>query len=173
MAAMSSLFLTMTLKVCALSRSSCLSWVDSRTDFHSQKMLKPPIRIVKNGAGRMTDVMMSMHDRHSMGRKYFVAFSTVILKPREVVAMPACLAFRSPATKSTAMASMTAMYVSASQTAVWCSDRFFRISMIVCIFTVFLWLLGIKVLSLWSERRLWVCFGSLIVIMMCFGSSVE
>ena len=122
----------MTLKVCALSRSSCLSWVLSRTDFHSQKMLKPPIRMVKNGAGSTTDVMMSMQLRQSMGRKYFVAFSVVILKPREVVAMPACLALRSPATKSTAIASTTAMYVNASQTAVWCSDRVFSVSMIVC-----------------------------------------
>ena len=72
-------------------------------------MLKPPIRIVKNGAGRTTDVMMSMHDRQSIGRKYLVAFSVVILKPREVVATPAWWALRTPATKSTAMASTTAM----------------------------------------------------------------
>ena len=99
----------MTLKVLAASRSCCLSCVDSSTDFHSQKMLNAPMSSVKNGAGNTTEVSTSMQERHNMGRKYLVAFSVVIFNALLVVTFPACFALRSPAMKSTAIASITAM----------------------------------------------------------------
>ena len=68
-----------------------------------------PMSRVKNGAGNTTDVSTSMQERHNMGRKYLVAFSVVIFNALLVVTFPACLAFLSPAMKSTAIASITAM----------------------------------------------------------------